>query len=56
MRKVIITMSIVLGVALGGIFNIVSIGDVTPNALACGDKDKGASEDTDKTGGSSTET
>lgn len=56
MKKIIITMSIVLGIALGGIFNIVSFTDVTKNTVACGDKDKGASDDTDKTGGSSAET
>ena len=48
MKKIIITMSIVLGIALGGIFNIVSFTDVTKNTVACGD--------TDKTGGSSAET
>jgi hypothetical protein len=56
MKKTIITMSVVLGLALGGIFNIVSFTDVTKNAVACGDKDKGASDDTDSTDGSSAQT
>lgn len=56
MKKVIITVSIVLGISLGGVFNIVSFTDVTKNAIACGDKDKGASDDTDNTSGSSAET
>lgn len=56
MKKTIITMSVVLGLALGGIFNIVSFTDLTKNAVACGSKDKGASDDTDNTDGSSAQT
>jgi hypothetical protein len=56
MKKTIITMSVVLGLALGGIFNIVSFTDLTKNAVACGGKDKGASDGTDTTDGSSAET
>lgn len=56
MKKVIITMSIALGIALGGMFNLVSLTDVAKDAVACGGKDKGASEDTDNTSGSSAQT
>lgn len=56
MKKTIITVSVVLGLALGGIFNIVSFTDVTKNAVACGDKNKGTSDDTDSTDGSSAQT
>jgi hypothetical protein len=56
MKKTIITISVVLGLALGGIFNILSFTDVTKNVVACGDKDKGSSDDTDSTDGSSAQT
>lgn len=56
MKKTIITMSVVLGLALGGVFNIVSFTDLAKDAVACGGKDKGASDDTDKSTGSSAET
>jgi hypothetical protein len=56
MKKTIITMSVVLGLALGGILSTVSFTDITKNAVACGGKDKGATDDTDNTSGSGAQT
>ncbi len=56
MKKTIITMSVVLGLALGGIFNVVHFTDLAKDAVACGGKDKGASDDQGTTDSSSAET
>ncbi len=56
MKKTIITMSVVLGLALGGIFNIVSFTDLAKDAVACGGKDKGASDDKGGTDSSGAQT
>jgi hypothetical protein len=56
MKKTIITMSVVLGLALGGILSTVSFTDITKNVVACGGKDKGATDDTDNTSGSGAQT
>ncbi len=45
MKKVIIAMSIVFGLALGGVFHIASFIDVTPEVVACDmGKGKGSAE------------
>jgi len=44
-KKVIIAMSIVFGLALGGVFHIASFIDVTPEVVACDmGKGKGSAE------------
>ena len=48
MRKVIITMSIVFALAVGGVFHLTSFLDITPDAVAC-DNDKGSAEGTGST-------
>ncbi len=48
MTKAIITMSVVLGLVLGGLFPVSTFIDITPEAVACGGNsdDKGYPEDT----------
>jgi len=48
-------MSIVFGLALGGVFHIGSFIDITPDAVAC-DNGKGSAEGTDSGDNAGTET
>jgi len=56
MYKILITLFVVFGLAIGGFLNLSPFTDITPDAIACGDKDKGSSEGTDSSSDSGAQT
>ena len=56
MYKILITLLVAFGLAIGGLLNVSSFTDISPDAIACGGKDKGSSEGTDSSGESGAQT